>query len=237
MSEETKGGLQLATASNEATALATAAAAELLQWADLTSHAIEVLPLETTTDEEKAAKLAGELRAVKRRADDQRKKLIAPFRKAIAEVDAIFKRGAAQIEALEGKLRGRLVEASASRRRREAEAAEAARKAAVEAERALERAALASTPEDAEDATRDAREALDSVAASLTATKADAGPKGVHVRTDWSWEVEDLEKIPRAFLMVDPDRLRAFVRARADGEAPSPLPGIRWVKTERAVIR
>lgn len=142
----------LVRASAEAKSDALEHARDLAQWVSLTTNAIEVLPLETSTDEEQAAALARELRAAKRRADDAKSKIIAPFKAITTEIEGIFKAGIREIDALDARLRVRLAEASAARRKRVEEAARAAREAAEEANRALQAAALAPTPSEAQEA-------------------------------------------------------------------------------------
>jgi hypothetical protein len=212
---------------------------QLTQWASLTSNAIEVLPLETSADEELAAKLARELREAKRRSDAARDKLVAPFKAVVAEIDAVFKSARVEIDKLDARLRTRLAEASADRRRRQELADREARAAAEEAERALQRAALASSPAAVAKAEAAARESLDVVRESLATSRAveAEAPKGVHVRTSWTWEVEAIDKVPRHLLTVDPAAMRAFLAAVKTSPEPPEVPGIRWVKKETTVIR
>lgn len=235
----TESKLALAKVSAETKGSALAAANELAEWASLTSNAIEVLPLETSADEELAAKLARELREAKRRGDDARERLVAPFKAVVAEIDAVFKGARVEIDKLDARLRTRLAEASADRRRRQELADREARAAAEEAERALQRAALASSPAAVAKAEAAARASLDTVRGSLAASRAveAEAPKGVHVRTSWTWEVEAIDKVPRHLLTVDPAAIRAFLAAVQTNPEPPAVAGIRWVKKETTVIR
>ena len=232
----------LVRASAEAKSDALEHARDLAQWVSLTTNAIEVLPLETSTDEEQAAALARELRAAKRRADDAKSKILAPFKAITTEIEGIFKAGIREIDALDARLRVRLAEASAARRKRIEEAARAAREAAEEANRALQAAALAPTPSEAQEAEQEARDALDGVRDALAASR-DAvatAPKGVHVRVSWDFEVIDVAAVPRHFLTVDPKAVRAFLAAQpkpAEGAEPPAIAGLRWTRKETTVIR
>lgn len=62
-------------------------------------------------------------------------------------------------------------------------------------------------------------------------------PKGVSMRTQWSYEVTDADALPRQFLTVDHEALKRHC-ALADTETP-PLfvAGIKFVKTGSVVVR
>ena len=238
MNEDEKGAA-LAVLGEDTKRTAVERAHELTAWSDLTGHAIEVLPLETSADQAAAATLAREIRKAKQRADDAKRALLAPFDAVISEVTAVFKAARVEIDRLDARLRSRLAEADAERRRREAEAAREAARAAREAEEALQAAALASSSAAVAEAESKARVALDGVRESLAVTKAVAAeaPKGVHVRVSWEYEVEALDLVPRHLLTVDPKAIKAFLQATKGSEVPPAVPGIRWVKRETTVIR
>lgn len=220
-------------------ALAAKSAAELLAWHATTATAIDVLPLETPEDEEHAAKIAREIRGAIQRAEKDRKKLVEPLKREAAEIDAAFREPRRKLEELDGKLRRRLAEAEAKRRQAVAEAERRAAEERRRAEAALQAAIEAPTRAAELVETERAREAL---AASKEASAAvrsveAAAPKGVHVRESWGFEVEDLSKVPRAFLVVDEAAVRAWLAGTPKGETPEPIEGIRFVKQTTTVIR
>lgn len=218
---------------------AEASAAELLAWHAATATAIDVLPLETPEDEAKAAKFAREIRGAIQRAEKSRKTLVEPLKREAAEIDAAFREPRRKLEELDRKLRTRLAEAEAKRRR---EVAEAERRAAEErrkAEAALQAAIEAPTRAAELAETERAREALEASKSATAAVRAaeNAAPKGVHVRESWDFEVEDLAKVPHAFLVVDVEAVRGWLAGTPKGETPEPIEGLRFTKKTTTVIR
>lgn len=59
-------------------------------------------------------------------------------------------------------------------------------------------------------------------------------PKGLQERASWAWEVEDLAKVPRDYLVLDTARLDAEARAQKDKLA---VPGIKPVRKTIGVLR
>lgn len=142
--------------------------------------------------------------------------------------------------------------AAAERRRRE----EAARKAQEEADRAADEAARAVREAEAAKPMQH-KAPVDHAAVSnaieeadRTANKADAAQREAQApaatmgrtrgiygatsapKTTWEWEVIDASKIPRSFLTVDEDKVKAAARER-DPNTRRPLaiiPGIGWVE-------
>ena len=58
------------------------------------------------------------------------------------------------------------------------------------------------------------------------------------VRQTWSWEISDLSKVPRKFLMVDPDKIKEAAKQRdPSGKPTAVIAGIAWVPSRKIGIR
>lgn len=56
-----------------------------------------------------------------------------------------------------------------------------------------------------------------------------------HVRY-FDYEIEDFEKVPRAFLAVDHSAVKIYIK-NAGKDEPAPIPGIRFVEKDRTIAR
>lgn len=62
--------------------------------------------------------------------------------------------------------------------------------------------------------------------------------EGVSVRYSWAFEVEDLAAVPREFLAVDPDKVKAWIKSTAGkDQAPHPIAGIRFERRASVASR
>lgn len=191
-------------------------------------------------------KMAG---ALGRTTEDRRVENKAPFLTGGRVVDMWFRAFVEPLDQAMAPVQRIMDDYGARKLARQRAEAEAARKAAqLEADRLAARAAAAL------DAGRDADAVLEQAAlAADVATKADswadARPaeltraRGVYgatasMRETWAWEIEDIGKIPRAYLMVNPDAIKAAAKARdASGKPAIVIPGIRWTSSTRMGVR
>jgi hypothetical protein len=126
----------------------------------------------------------------------------------------------------------RLAREEASRRAREAADA-IAESDARNADAALQRA------QEASQRAQDAQAAAHARPADLDRTRGSYGAVASTRRT-WGYEVEDITQVPRSFLQVDADKVRAAMRdagRSSDGRPLIDIPGIRWVAEDRIVVR
>lgn len=176
---------------------------------------VDVLPLATPADEQQAADILGAIKDLVREAEDERKRLVAPYKREAAAVDAAFRGPRKILETIEARLRRRLAEAAeareATRRAALAEAAEAARTGAAEAANAA-------------------------IVRASDAAAAAEGPEGISYRWTWAAEVEDPAAVPREFLAVDVAALERYAAAAGAAE-PAAVPGVRFVRRATTVRR
>jgi len=134
--------------------------------------------------------------------------------------------------------------ARAEAQRRAAEAAERARRDA-EAAAAVQRRGIFD-PDDgqahaAADSARAARNAAEIAAGKPAQLAKTVGHYGAvaSVRTRWEYEIEDFDKIPLAYLMINDSAIKAAMKQRdkATGRPTTKVPGIRWVEVASLGIR
>lgn len=189
------------------------AVAKLSANAEALAIVVDVLPLATAEDEQSAADILGAIRDLVREAEDERKRLVAPYKRESAAIDAAFRGPRKILESVEARLRRRLAEA--------AEAREAARREALAAASA---AALSG----------DAGAANAAIVRAETASA--HGPEGVAFRWAWAVEVDDPAAVPREFLAVDVAALERYAAASGAAE-PAPVAGVRFVRRATTVRR
>lgn len=132
--------------------------------------------------------------------------------------------------------------AEESRRQAQAEAARAAeeaRKAQEAAAKAMKRNPLSSDVDlRLEEAGRKAEEAARAQELAAAPLAEHSRVRGVYgrvssIRTTWGWEVEDIDKVPRQYLMVDPDAIKEAARKRDANNRPvAVIPGIKWIEKQ-----
>lgn len=183
--------------------------------------------------------------------EDRRKEQKEPFLEGGRAVDGWFKAWIAPLSAAmlpvqaSMNVYGELIE----RRNREAAQAERKRldaiaeRAQADAERAL-RENRSEAALDALDAASEAAQAADdagalaeSKPAELTRTYGNYGAV-TSMRQSWSWEIANLAIVPRAYLMVNPDAIKAAAKQRdTQGKPAAVIPGIRWVVSKKMGVR
>ena len=149
-----------------------------------------------------AAEDLGNVKRLLNDAEVQRKSLVDPLNQVIKKLNAIFKPATVVGESIESAIKNLLVQYDEARRKA----------MVIEAEK-LAKKAEKKSPELAGDIR----------AMALTAPTVPV-IEGVQFRTKWSYEVEDIEKVPRAWLCLDETKVGAFVRAEKDKVV---IPGIR----------
>lgn len=179
--------------------------------------------------------------AFARTADNRRKDEKEPFLTGSRVVDAWFKTLLTPLDTAAAAVQ-KIADEYAQRKVREArEKAERERKIAAEEERKALEAASEKLR-----AGQDAQAALDHAATAAEAaeaaekTAAARAPdltrtRGVYgavssAREKWRWELRDISKVPREYLMVNPDAVKAAAAARDErGKPTTVIPGIDWV--------
>lgn len=192
---------------------------EVLARCAATSEAIasivDVLPLKTQEDRAFAGKLVRETARLLSEADTARKAEKAPHLKAGRDVDSAFKRATEALAKLDRALRARIQQALEDDRARELAATTAARVAVLTGDVQAASTALAQIPEEAP--------ALD----------------GISARWAWSYEVQDLTKVPDQFtvrVMNDAAVQGEIERAKAEGRVPH-VPGLVFRQTAAVSVR
>lgn len=192
---------------------------EVLARCTATSEAIasivDVLPLQTQEDRAFAGKLVRETARLLSEADTARKAEKAPHLQAGRDVDSAFKRATEALAKLDRVLRARIQQALEDDRARELAATTAARVAVLTGDVQAASTALAQIPEEAP--------ALD----------------GISARWAWTYEVQDLTKVPEAFtvrVMNDAAVQGEIERAKAEGRVPH-VPGLAFRQTAAVSVR
>jgi len=194
-----------------------------------------------TDDIETARSLSGKTTSIAKRKHDEHKRPIREMGTAVdgwyQAFDAVLVAALTPVQAVlfDFMQRKRAIEEKrlADIAKAQREAAEAAAKAAKEAEEAaglfsdeaMDRERLAQAQ--AEIAARAEREA----AARPAETSRVRGIMGAvaSIRQTWKWRVVDIKKVPRAYLMVDPDKISEARKMRDETGKPLPIQGIEWV--------
>jgi hypothetical protein len=189
--------------------------------------------------------------ALGRTAEDERTTNKAPFLTGGRAVDTWFKAWAAPLlRAMEPvqaamddfgvrKLAREQAEALAAKALADAEADRAAdaAAAALRAGRPDEASAALDRVTDAAQAAEHADERANAKPADLTRSYGAFGAVA-SVRQTWGWEVTDINAVPRPYLMVNPDMVKAAAKGRDAGGRPiAVIPGIKWVPTTKMGVR
>lgn len=189
--------------------------------------------------------------ALSRSAEDERTTNKHPFLAGGRAVDTWFKVWAAPLERAMEPVQAAMDDFGARKLAREqAEALAAKALADAEADRAADAAAealRAGRPDEASaaldrvtgaaQAAEVAEERANAKPADLTRTYGAYGAVA-SVRQTWGWEVTDINAVPRAYLMVNSDSIKAAGKQRdAAGRPIAVIPGIRWVATTKMGVR
>lgn len=168
---------------------------------DLTAL-VEVLPLATPADIETATDVLRQVKTLEKALEAERKELVEPLKREAASIDARYREPRRALERIEGLLKSRIAEVHAE--------ADRARTAALTA---------ASTAAQAGDH-------AGATAAILEAAAPAPETPGVTVRYRWAPVLIDQFQVPREYLSVDPEKIKAVIPT--DGTAPPAIPGISW---------
>jgi hypothetical protein len=186
--------------------------------------------------------------ALRRTGEDRRKEHKEPFLLGGRTVDAWFKSfdrpltlPMAAVQAIMDDYGARKLaaarlkaEAEAKRLQDEADRAAAAAAKALDkgktADTLLDRAAEAAKQADAAEAVASGK------AAGLTRARGTFGAT-MSMRTTWGYEA-DVNEVPRHYLMVDDDAIKAAMKARdAAGRPTAVIPGVKWIPTNKMGVR
>lgn len=206
-------------------------------------------------DDDEALGLAAEnmrmAAALNRTGEDRRKEHKEPFLSGGRTVDGWFKTwGTPLLRAMEPvqatmndygarKLAQQQAEALAAKRLADAEAERAAEVAAeaLRNNRPDEASAALDQVTDAAEAAERADDRVNARPADLTRTHGAYGAVA-SVRQVWGWEVSDLAAVPREYLMLNPDAIKAVGKQRdKTGKPIAVIPGIAWVASTKMGVR
>jgi hypothetical protein len=165
---------------------------------------VTVLPLVTPGDLATATDVLRQVKALEKALEAERKALVEPMKREASDIDARYREPRRALERIEGLLKARIAEVHA--------AAERARTAALTA---------------ASDAARAGDHEAATAAIMEAAAPAPETP-GVTVRYRWTPMLVDQFAVPREYLSVDPEKLRAVIPT--DGTDPRAIPGVEWVR-------
>jgi len=189
---------------------------------DLVSQAQELEIVDEATDSAAKSALAT-VTTQKRDFEKLRKSFTQPLNDHVKKINLFFKGQATPLDQTESILKQKVgayySEQQAAARKEEERlrklAAKRAEKAAVKAETTGEPVAPAIP--------------APTVATPVKTTKTDAG--SVTMRTVHKWEIEDVEKIPREFMIPDEKKIKTMVDAKI------PVPGVRAYSEQVPVVR
>ena len=180
--------------------------------------------------------LVKELAGVEKSAEIARAAAKEPHLEAGRVVDAWFKSGITEpVKAAKSKLQARIekflvAKAAAEQRKREEEAAEARAEAELAAAMATTNAGLEKAIErDSEAAKAEAR--ADAKPAEMARTRSESGAVAT-LRTTWEFEIVDPTQIPRSYMVVNEQAIRAAIRTGA-----RKIPGVRVYEKQTAMVR
>lgn len=174
--------------------------------------------------------------------EEERQKIVAPLNTSLRNTNDFFKRVSDPLNKIKDKLLIKMgAYADAQRKRLEDE-----KRAQLKAQKEeFEKQAATAKKEAIELGSETALETANNFkqrAAEIDTTKVEVsqtmrlGKIGtVAERLDWTWEVTDITKVPREYLIIDEKRINAI--AKAQGKTPQVVEGIRFFqKTNFAAI-
>lgn len=192
--------------------------------------------------------------ALARTAEDRRKEQKAPFLAGERSVDAWFKRFQEPLDTARKPVQvamnayGNRVEEQRRAQAVEAQrvADEAAAKAAADAADLMARSTPAVQHElnqkfdhaaEAAKAAEQASEQANARPAELTRVVGSYGAIA-SMRSSWGWAVTDIARVPREYLMVNADAIKAVAKQRdKQGKPITVIPGIEWVRSTKMGVR
>lgn len=163
---------------------------------------VTVLPLASPEDIATATDVLRQVKTLEKALEEERKALVEPLKRESSAIDARYREPRRALERIEALLKTRIAEVHA--------AADRARTQALAA------ASIAAQAGDHAGAT----------AAIMEAAAPAPETPGVTVRYRWAPMIVDQFQVPREYLSVDPEKIKAAIPA--DGTAPRDIPGISW---------
>lgn len=192
--------------------MTTALAIPILETMKATAGAltgVSILPLESDAEEAQAVAFLREIARLVKESEDERKRLVAPIKAQSNAIDAAFRVPRQELERVEKEFRARLGERESARE----QARIAASKAALAAE----------TPREAN--------------AALAVAPPPESPVDIGHRYYWSYEVEDITRVPAAYLSVSAAAVSTHVKAAEASAAEPSIPGLTFTRQARVVLR
>jgi hypothetical protein len=179
---------------------------------------VELLKVETLDDATQAGQMLVQLKQVLQQVEQKRKFLTGPLRESIKRIEALFKPHIDLLRQADQQLREKVLAYQAAREEqmREAQA------------KLLAQAARAQAAGDAETALALATE---STQLGLTPRVQHVEDGAVQTKKVWSFEVEDLGKVPHEYFTLDEAKVRAAIRAGV-----REIPGIRIYQREQLAV-
>lgn len=166
------------------------------------TNLVTVLPLASLEDIATATDVLRQVKTLEKALEEERKALVEPLKRESSAIDARYREPRRALERIEALLKTRIAEVHA--------AADRARTAALSA---------ASTAAQAGDH-------AGATAAIMEAAAPAPETPGVTVRYRWAPVLVDQWLVPREYLSVDPEKIKAAIPA--DGTTPKDIPGISW---------
>lgn len=199
--------------------------------------------IEDEAMEKRAIEFAKQIGAHEKLCDGTRKTVKAPYQEAVKVVDAFFGNMVDPLKTGRDSVLRKLTAfqaAKAEKERRERE--EAARIAAEEAAKA---AAQITTDADLETAIAKEEKATEAAAATQSSTADLSRSRGqfgsvASLRTTLKHRVKDADAVPRAYLMVNEDAIKAAMKAAPKDQAGLPtiaIPGVEFYLDRQTVVR
>lgn len=132
-----------------------------------------------------------------------------PLNALLASTRDLFRPAKHKLSLLEAMLKGRIADAKA--------------REATSNRESLAKAAEAHAAGDSE-----------GTAAALAQVRHQTNVEGVTTRDAWTWELEDIEQVPRMFMKLDESALNKLCKSATQ---PQPLPGIRFVHKDIVIVK
>ena len=173
----------------------------------------EVLSLTVTSEEdcEQVADFIRQIKAQNKALEERKQSVTKPLLKVVEEIRGWFRPAQEWLTKAEGVLKGKL---SAYRTEVDQRNQEALRLLAEAAE----------------------AKNLAGVAAATQGFVAQPQVKGLTMTGTWGWHLVDAALVPREFLLVDPAKVQAHIKA-AGKSTPAAIPGIEFERNTRVTVR
>lgn len=169
------------------------------------TQVVEVLPLTTPAEIDRATVVLRSIKALHASLEAERKALVGPLKTEAKEIDERYRAPRRELERVERLLKTRIADVHMR--------AEEERTAALQA-------------------ASNAAKGGDTAAAHAAVVQAGAGAPetpGVSVRYEWGCMVENVALVPREYLTVDVAKIKTIAKAHGGGPTPpEAIPGLKW---------